>query len=154
MWLKLAISGAIIAFSTFVGYLFSGKARSRSSFFTQLCGFNEKFLNELDYERKPLDALLREGYTGDFGKSLTEFRERRKISFAYSYLSQGERTMCEEYFSMLGRGDALSQKEYFAGKKKVLSEAKEKCETEAKKTKELSIKLGLLFGLAVVILIV
>ena len=59
-----------------------------------------------------------------------------------------------DYFSMLGKGDTVSQKNYFSSRKAILEEKKAVCEKECKTRNELYIKLGLLAGLAFVILIV
>ena len=55
---------------------------------------------------------------------------------------------------MLGKGDAFSQKGYFEMQKSALEEKKTKSTAEAKRHGELYLKLGLLAGLAIVILIV
>ena len=51
MWLKILISIAVIAFSTALGYILSGKYRARKKFYEQFCLFNEQYLNELSYTR-------------------------------------------------------------------------------------------------------
>ena len=71
MWLKILICIAVIAFFTGLGYLISGKYRARKKFYTQFCAFNERYLNELTFTRKPLSSFLKEfEYTGDFGKTI------------------------------------------------------------------------------------
>ena len=55
---------------------------------------------------------------------------------------------------MLGRGDAQSQQSCFSAQKAILEEKKADSEREAKTRGELYLKLGLLAGLALVILIV
>ena len=57
-------------------------------------------------------------------------------------------------FSMLGTGDALSQKNYFSAQTAALTRKRENGVKEAKSRGELYVKLGLLAGLAAVILIV
>ena len=121
MWLKILICIAVIAFFTGLGYLISGKYRARKKFYTQFCAFNERYLNELTFTRKPLSSFLKEfEYTGDFGKTI-EAAEKREGEIKYSYLSKEEK-----------RTDS---------------------EKQAKARSELYLKLGLLLGLAIVILI-
>ena len=155
MWLKFVLSGAVIAFCIFLGYLASAKYRQRKKFFGQLSEFNARYLNELSYERKPLGTLI-EGFacSGDFKKTLVKFQEKHDSSVHYSYLTAEEKKECGDYFDMLGRGDAFSQKGFFEMQKSALEEKKTKSATEAKKRGELYLKLGLLAGLAIVILIV
>ena len=67
MWIKLLVSGAVIAFCIFLGYLAAGKYRSRKKFFTQFHSLNERYLTELGYMRRTLDDFFAEfSYEGDF----------------------------------------------------------------------------------------
>ena len=153
MWLKILICIAVIAFFTGLGYLISGKYRARKKFYTQFCAFNERYLNELTFTRKPLSSFLKEfEYTGDFGKTI-EAAEKREGEIKYSYLKKKEKKTVADYFQMLGKGDSASQKNFFAAQKAKLEEKRTDSEKQAKARSELYLKLGLLLGLAIVILI-
>ena len=155
IWLKIFICIAVIAFSTGLGYWLSGKYRSRKDFYEQFCLFNKQYLNELSYTRKSLPDFLKEHeYKGDFAKAVKSCVEARDCSIKFSYLTEEEKSACENYLAMLGKGDALSQKNYFTIRQSTLAEKKTTCEREAKKRSDLYLKLGLLAGLAFVILII
>ena len=155
MWLKIIICIAIVAFSTMVGYLLSGKYRARKKFYEQFCLFNKQYLNELNYTRKPLPEFLREHeYTGDFAKVIKQSMTSREHAVNFSYLSKDEKNDCANYLSMLGKGDALSQKSYFGAQTQVLETRYAEGEQLAKSRGSLYFKLGLLAGLAIVILII
>lgn len=155
LWLKFLLSGLVIAFCTLLGWFASGKYRARRSFFSQLCSLNEKYLAELKFARKPLTRFLSELLlTGDFKKSTEEFIAGRSVKLEFSYLKEEEKALISEYFSMLGKGDSRSQSGYFSSKSGELSEKKTQAEKDAKSYGELYLKLGLLAGLAFVILIV
>ena len=155
LWLKILIAAAVVAAGTAGGYFAANKYRARKKFYAQFAVFNERYLNELGYARKPLDAFLKQyAYTGDFSKSLKGFSERRDPKINYSYLTAEERAECADYFSMLGKGDSLSQRNFFAAKKAGIEEKRAASEKEAKSRGSLYLKLGILSGLAVVILIV
>ncbi len=155
LWLKLLLAAATVAFSTALGYFLAGKYRARKLFFAEFARFNERYLAELSYERRPLGSFLAEcSFEGEFGKTVEAFRERREISFPYSFLSKEEKTDGENYFSSLGRGDAHTQTAYFSAQAGRLKELKEGSEREAKERGELYLKLGLLAGLALVVLII
>lgn len=154
-WLKIIICIAVIAFSTGIGYLLSGKYRARRKFYDQLCLFHERYLNELNYSRKPLpDFLKQHEYSGDFAKTVKQCVEDRNYTVQFSYLTSEEKTSCSNYFSMLGKGDALSQKSFFGAQTAMLEEKKADGEKQAKSRGNLYLKLGLLAGLAIVILII
>lgn len=155
MWIKALLAVCIVAFGTGMGYFAAGKWRARKNFYVQMCLFHERYLNELNYERKPLGAFLSAyEYSGDFGKAVKSFEEERGVMPAFKYLTKEERTECANYFAMLGKGDALSQKSYFSAQTAALTQKRENGIKEAKSRGELYVKLGLLAGLAAVILIV
>ena len=154
MWLKFILSGLIVAFCVALGWFGSEKYRTRKYFFAQLNALNEAYLNELTYAKKPLDAFLEgRNCTGDFAKLIRSMRKHEQISFNNFHLTKEETADCTDYFSMLGRGDSASQRGYFTAKSAYLNEKKALTEKEAKSRGELYIKLGLLAGLAFVILI-
>lgn len=153
-WLKLGLSGCIVAFCMLLAYFVSGKYRSRKNFYTQFARFNELYLTELKYRRKTIGEMFREGrYTGEFQKTIQEIAENRTIEMNYSFLSNEEQAEGKYYFSMLGKGDAHSQTAFFSSQSAILTKKKEACEFEAKERTQLYLKLGLLAGLAFVIMI-
>lgn len=156
MWIKFLLSGLIVAFCIFLGYLAAGKYRVRMKFYSQFSMFNERYLTELCYARKPLSDFLREyEYAGDFEKLLRSYAsERNRDGIKLRYLTESENKECDDYFSELGKGDTVSQKNYFSSRKPILEEKRAASERESKRHSELYIKLGLLGGLAFVILIV
>ncbi len=155
MWLKLLVSVCVIAFCLFLGYFAAAKYRSRKKFFSQFATFNERYLNELSYARKPLADFLKEyPYSGDFAKTIGSFVSMRETQPKLGYLTKDEKKLCSDYFGMLGKGDAVSQKNFYSAQKGELDEKKAKSEKEAKSRGELYLKLGLLAGLAFVVLIV
>lgn len=155
LWIKFVLAGLIIAFCTLLGWFASGKYRARRSFYLQFNELNNKYLSELKFARKPLTQFLKESrFKGDFEKFVGEFSRSRNVKTEYSYLTQTEKEYVAEYFSMLGRGDSHSQSGYFTAQSEGLNQKKEAIEKEAKSRSELYLKLGLLAGLAFVILIV
>ncbi len=155
MWLKLAVCALIVAFGVAIGRFASHKYRQKGAFYAQFFSFNERYLNELTYQRRPLrEFLLTGGFSGEFEGMLKAFEGGRIAAFKLDFVSEEERGEVHDYFSMLGRGDSRSQTEFFFTKKDYLREKKRRCGEEAKKYTDLFCKMGLLAGLAVVILIV
>ncbi|PWM53005.1 MAG: hypothetical protein DBX60_03085 [Bacillota bacterium] len=154
LWLKVLVAALTIAFSVALGYFLAEKYRARKRFFAEFCRFNERYLAELSYERRPLGSFLKEGaYEGDFGKAVAAFSASRQAELSFPFLTKEERVDGENYFRQLGKGDSHTQTAYFSAQKARLSACKEQCEREAKARTELYTKLGLLAGLALVVLI-
>lgn len=154
MWLKFVLAGLVIAFCTLLGYFAAGKYRARRSFFSQWSDLNEKYLSELKYRRAPLPEFLKEcKLTGEFLKA-AENSLKGKGGLKASFLTEEEKKDALVYFGQLGRGDSRSQLGFFEGKRALLLTKNEGAEKDAKERGELYLKLGLLAGLAFVILIV
>ena len=60
MLTKFFFGIAIIAFTTYCGYLLSKKYRRRKVFYEQFYTFNERFLNEITYYKRPLIEWISE----------------------------------------------------------------------------------------------
>ena len=153
-WIKVGLAVLIAAFCTALGYFAAGKYRARKLFYSEFARFNERYLSELGYERRRLQRFLREGcYHGEFQNAVEEFCEKRSVSIGHSFLSKEERAETERYFQQLGRGDSRTQSAFFTTQKARLEQKRGEAEREAKVRSELYLKLGLLAGLAFVVLI-
>ncbi len=163
--IKFFLGIAIVAFTSYCGRLLSKKYRQRKEFFKQLKEFNERFLSEISYYRRPLQEFVSSrAYQGEFQllledyfSGISERAPKENIitdDGAYSFLSKEEKGTVEDYFSMLGRGDSISQKGYFSSIKERLSALQEEAEKTAKRYGDLYVKLGFLCGLLILILIV
>lgn len=154
MWLKFVLAGLAIAFCVFLGYLAAEKYRARKRFYAGMNSFNEKYLSELRYARKPLPEFLKENnFTGEFTPMLKDFALTRNTNVNRYFLNADEREQVKHYLEMLGRGDAHTQSGFFEAQQPRIAEAAKCSEKEAKERGELYLKLGLLAGLAFVILI-
>ena len=162
---KFLLGVAIIAFTTFCGYLLTKKYRRRKLFFAQLYSFNELFLNEIAYYRRPIiEFTANFSYRGEFGilmndyfSSVNDFQTefiRRLDEDTYDFLKTDEKRTITDYFSMLGKGDSQSQKGYFSSIKDTLLKRQNETDAENKKFSDLYIKLGFLCGLFILILII
>ena len=163
--LKFFLGILIVAFTSLCGHLLAKKYRQRRLFFRQFKEFNERFLSEIAYYRRPLKEFVSSySYQGEFNEILKDFfvslDEKTPAkgifgeTFKYSFLSEEEQRTVEDYFLMLGKGDSSSQKGYFSSVKDILSTMHSNAENAAKRYGDLYIKIGFLCGLLVLILIV
>ena len=77
-----------------------------------------------------------------------------KLFYFVLYCRHTGGTANQQHLAQLGRGDARSQHDFFGIRRSTLVEKKGICVKQAKEKGELYLKLGLLAGLAFVILIV
>ena len=54
--IKFILGVAIICFTSFCGYVLAKKYRQRKNFFSQMNEFNERFLSEIAYYRRPINV--------------------------------------------------------------------------------------------------
>ena len=163
--LKVLVGIAIVGFTTLCGYLLSKKYRQRKQFFRQFKEFNERFLNEIAYYRRPIQEFASMyAYQGEFNELLQAYfsnleeralNERKILDLpTYSFLKEDEKIVIADYFLMLGKGDSTSQKNYFSSIKEVLMKYQNESTTVSKRYEDLYIKLGFLCGLFILILII
>lgn len=162
--IKFVLGLTIIAFSTFCGYFLSAKHRKKKRFFLQFKEFNERFLSEISYCRRPIgDFISQFSYTGEFQLLLHDFLNRLSLNSeedfllensVFFFLNAEEKTLVEDYFLMLGKGDSASQKGYFSAVREKLVKMQYDSEVACKKYGDLYIKMGLLCGLLVLILLI
>lgn len=163
MMTKFLFGVALVAFGSFCGYFLAKKYRQRKSFFAQLHLFNERFISEVSYYRRPLHEFANSyAFQGEFAFLLTDFLRNMEQNGAplsidwsqYSFLKKDEQAAVQDYFLMLGRGDSSSQKAYFSSVSTVISKWNADANLAAKKYGDLYIKLGFLCGLFILILII
>lgn len=162
MLIKITVCLAILCFTTAVGYILASKFRNRKLFFEQLKLFNERFLREIDYAKRPIKEFIQiYAYKGDFNDILAIYLEKLghfddflSLFPEISYFTREEERMICDYFNALGKGDSSTQKSNFSCFDAQLNEYSKKAEIEYKKYANLYVKLGVLIGLAIIIIIV
>ncbi len=163
--LKFIFGVGIVAFTSFCGHLLAKKYRQRKLFFTQLKEFNERFLSEISYYRRPIrEFVAAYAYRGEFEAFLHVFyetmgeRSNQDRAFVdgheYAFLTQEDKRVVEDYFLMLGRGDSASQKAYFTSVKSGIEKLQIEADTQCKRYGDLYIKLGFLCGLLILLLMI
>lgn len=163
---KFLLGVAIVAFTSFCGYVLTKKYRRRKLFFTQLREFNERFLNEISYYRRPIaEFSSKYVYKGEFNEFLQDFFSalgKKQTPFVkellddprYDFLTNEEKGVLDDYFQMLGKGDSASQKAYFSSVKERLAKLQTEADGAYKRYGDLYVKLGFLCGLLILILII
>lgn len=163
--IKIILGISIVAFTSFCGYILSGKYRRRKEFFRQFNEFNERFLSEISYYRRPLaDFITQFSYKGEFNELLHLFYERISMeeeeelnlteNSCFYFLLKEEKSFVDNYFLMIGRGDSVSQKGYFSSVKEKMISMRSDAENQSKKYADLYVKIGFLCGLLILILII
>ena len=163
--IKFLLCIAIVAFTSLCGYLLAKKYRQKKNFFTQMVVFNERFLSELTYFRRPIhEFVFSYTYHDEFLQLLKDYSRanlKHNVNMheilndsTYSFLKNDEKKIVLNYFSMLGKADSAAQKTYFSSMKEILRSAEIGAITNYQKYGSLYIKIGFLIGLLILILII
>jgi stage III sporulation protein AB len=162
--LKILLGLAVVLVSTAFGYIASNKYRQRRRFLGQFREFNDRFINEITYYRRPIKEFLASNtFDGLFQALLQEYVQRLEDFTEanavfnlsdYSFLSENEKNDLLGYFNMLGKGDSLSQKAYFFSMRERLVQYETESVLQGKKYENLYLELGFLCGLFILILII
>ena len=163
--LKIVFGIAIVIFSTACGYYLAKKYRQRRHFLRQLREFNEQFINEISYYRRPIKDFLSihpfegefQGFLQEYARVLNETNQEAQgiLNLSnYTFLRENEKVDIIDYFMMLGKGDSHSQKSYFFSMRERLAKREQEAVDEGNRYENLYIKLGFLCGLFILILII
>ena len=159
---KILICLSILIFTSGCGYYLARKDRQRKLFFRQYEIFNEHFLQEIRSLRRPLHEFISsKSYKAEFadllgiymnslGKTVDlcdEFEE-------FTFLTLEERRDLAEYFNRLGKSDSDSQNRFYDEMKGRISGLVKSANEEYGKYADLYVKLGVLIGLAIIIIII
>lgn len=161
---KFLLGIAIVAFTSFIGFIFAKKYRQRKLFFVQLKEFNDRFLSEITYYRRPIGEFISKCvYKGEFDTFLRNYfyylndmqSDIEEISFdCCEFLTKEQKSVVSDYFQMLGKGDSSSQRAYYTAMKEPLTKLYLETDASYKKYGDLYVKLGFLCGLLILILII
>ena len=153
--MRLVLGIIFLILSTFFGYKFSSKFSDRRVFYNDFYLFNKQLVNEVFFSQNSIvnlvDKKTDDGYfIGQVKKIILE--KNNKIQLSNTYTKE-ENDFFNDYLSNIGNGDSLSQRKYLEGIDELLKEKRQITQDEEKKYKKLYVKLGFLFGLVLLIIV-
>lgn len=153
--MKIAAGILLLVLSTVSGYIFSLKYSERKKTFEKVLAFNSAVKNEVVFSKKSLVSIVKNTETDcsliEYIRSF--FLDKNVKEDKLKILTKSEKDFFTEYVKGLGQGDKKSQTEFLHNSetrlKSFLSDAAE----ADKKYRPLCVKLGFLFGLIVLIIL-
>ena len=146
--LNLILGIVITVISTLVGKNVTDNYKRKFNLFSDMEILNNNFIVNLNYNKNNLNKFL---------KTIDEKSEVDKIvsrNLYPSYLSVDEKTFIENYFNEVGKHGYLSEKEFLNSSSEKIKEYKSKSKADAEKFSSLGEKVGFLFGVIFLILII
>lgn len=164
--MKFVLLALLFAISVVTGYIFSLKYKKRQKFFSSLIMLAEKLDVEINYSRERLKILI------------SDFDEKQKKTLfgidlnylAYldgkvelsnqtlfkniNFLKENEKDIVFIFFKSLGRSDVENQSKEIKSYIKRFEEQSKICDNDNKKYGSLCTKLGVIFGLFLIIVLI
>ncbi len=145
---------ALIA-SVVISYLWSKKYTERKKFFGELKSFNESVKKEVIFSRKTLLELIKKldgetRFSRYIGAAMTNTKDAETC---LTDINPAEKQFLADYIRGIGGGDAETQKKYLEVAEKDIEKFYSAATEEEKKYRPLCIKLGFLFGLIMLIIL-
>ena len=132
---------AVAALTTSIGVFLSAGKKRRMQIFSELYEFNEQLLLNMKFSRKTLDKVA-ENF-----KFIPELLKGGKL------LDGKDGETLSDYFSNLGKTDALSQIDYLNSKGAELKKLKDESFADYKKYSSLYVKIFFLIGVLAAVLL-
>lgn len=149
------LSGIIVLIlSVVLSILLSNKYAKRKNFYAEFSRFNEKILKEISFTSSSLLKISKTlPHDSDFGLTTSKYFSGEKKVQYLSYLSKEENEYYLYFLSNVGLSDRDSQIAFISKTQQELDEKLKKTNEDEKKYKSLYIKLGFLFGLIMMIIL-
>lgn len=164
--MKIVFLLVLFLTTSFIGFKFSRKYKVRSSFFSSLVELCQKFDIEINYSRERLKNLFLNfdekmkrnlcGLDSNFLAFLDKKNDLEKETlFAnIKFLKENEKDSIFPFFKMLGRSDVDSQSKEIKNYQTRFGSLSNGASQENKKYGGLCIKLGIVFGLFLIVLFI
>lgn len=151
--MKLFACGVVIACSTFVGFCLSRRSKNKCNLYSNLLSFYSAYVTNLDYRQLTVKRLIEEKqYDKEFMQIADHYLYGKENSI--TWLSNDEQRYVEDFFRLLGKSDAVSQKKELVFYETFFKRRYEESEQQYKSKGTLYKRLGVLIGLLVSILLI
>lgn len=152
--LLLALSSAI---GLCLGAAYSKSLKRKQLFFAEFSDFIDKVLNDLSFRQDGIRRVCTEFAESCRSSSLKNILQEYSLNpdaaLNAPALSKDEKREVFDVFSGLGRSDVVTQRAALENNKQKISTIKERHTAKCAKQCSTAVKLGLLFGLAVGIIL-
>lgn len=153
--MKIVAGVLLLVLSTISGFVFSFKYSERKKSFEKVLAFNSAVKNEVIFSKTSIVSVIKKTECDcpliEYIRSY--FIEKKCKEENLKILKKGEKDFFIEYVKGLGQGDKKSQTNFLEASEAKLKNYLAEAEEADKKYRPLCIKLGFLFGLVVLIIL-
>lgn len=142
-----------VILGTTLGTILSNKYVKRKKFFFDLKNFNNKFKAEVAFSQKSLKEIISLEQDSVFLNFLFNSIINNNKNLSISFLNASENEFIREYTLMIGGSDKYSQLSYLSSCDERINHFCKLAEDDEKRYRKLYIKLGFLFGLIILVVL-
>ena len=153
--MKIIIGITIMILCVVIGYFYSKKYQERKKCFEDLKNFNGRVKNEVNFSQTSLISIVKSISTDTAFNSYVHgyFIDKNDSIDKLKFFNEHERTFVSDYMKNIGQGDKNSQSQFLESSEKQIEKYLDDAIEEDKKYRPLCIKLGFLFGLIILIIL-
>lgn len=152
--MKIIIGICLVLLSTLVGKHYTEKYVYAEKYLVDLSAFNKDLCANLNYKKSSVkEVALKEYASSCFNDTLSSFVSGEELSLP-KFLSDEDKSFVADYFSKIGSGNVLAEKEFLSFADGVIADKLNEWSKKANSYGSLGTKLGFAAGLAAFIVII
>ena len=153
--IKIIVGILSVIVFTKIGYDKSKNYKEKLAFYNSITLFCDKFLVELEYKKSHVEKVLKDSYSSSSAKKLfnSYLNDKNNLIFP-DFLNNEEKSILSDFFMKLGLGDTDSQKIYVKSYKNTFEKKASESWQNFKKYSNLYLKIGFMFGLTLMIVVI
>ena len=153
--MKIILGIIIMILCVVIGYFYSKKYRERKKCFEDFKNFNGRVKNEVNFSQTSLISIVKSISTDTAFNSYVHgyFIDKNDSIDKLKFFNEHERTFVSDYMKNIGQGDKNSQSQFLESSENQIEKYLDDAIEEDKKYRPLCIKLGFLFGLIILIIL-
>ncbi len=151
--MKLLIGVVGVILCTFIGKILSEKYLKRKNFYSEFYNFNQKMKSEISFKQSTIKNIIDKLDNETFRCYLDEAVLMHNENLYVSFLSDEENDFLKEYVKNIGVFDKDSQLLYLNSVDSQIQILYKNSFDDEKKYRKLYVKLGFLFGLIFLVIV-
>ena len=157
--LKIVLGFISLFVFTYIGKIYSNKLKRGVLTLNDLCDFNDKVINSVDFYKDDILSLAKKtNYSSEFGNLLKKSNYKKdEIKYPpiqLKSLDKAKNAAICQYLNTIGKSDDKSQLEYLRKNKGIFEGWYFDSIKESKKLSPIYVKIGFLVGLVVFIILI
>lgn len=142
-----------LIFSALLGFLLSKKYTKRKTFYEDFYFFTTELKNQVSFGMRTIEELIKNNMkASDFYRLLSDYYKEGELGDRFNYLTREDWAVLSDYLKTIDKSDKKTLLNYLDTTSNELLKKKNEAIADEAKYKSLYIKLGILFGITLMII--